>query len=188
MRPWRFRRFAKKVLGEDNYNAATRRALRVKVAKFVASQLKQQFVQPGLKKLLLSEASPGGFGRIDALNTGGNALYTRLDPSNFAPTNANVTIPSLWDAFQMVMGLFGGALAGLFALGIFTKRTTGAGALLGAVTSAIVLYLVQSRTDVHFFLYAIVGVLTCLVVGFFASLFLPARDKDLVGLTIYTRG
>ncbi|MCP5116639.1 MAG: sodium:solute symporter, partial [bacterium] len=86
---------------------------------------------------------------------------------------ATFNIGSLWDAFQMVMGLFGGALAGLFALGIFTRRATGAGALVGALTSAGVLYLVQSRTEVHFFLYAVVGVLTCVLVGYCASLLLP---------------
>ena len=101
---------------------------------------------------------------------------------------ATYDIASLWDIFQQVMGLFGGALAGLFALGIFTRRATGPGALTGAVTSALVLYLVQSRTPVHFFLYAAVGVLTCMVVGYAASLLLPSRPRNLTGLTVFTKG
>ena len=93
---------------------------------------------------------------------------------------------SLWDIFQQVIGLFGGALAGLFALGIFSTRATAPGALVGALTSAAVLYLVMTLTPLHFFLYAAVGVLTCVIVGYFASLVLPSQPKNLSGLTIHT--
>jgi hypothetical protein len=47
---------------------------------------------------------------------------------------------------------------------------------------------VQRATDVHFFLYGMVGIVTCFVVGYGASLVLPHGDKPLQGLTIYTRG
>lgn len=101
---------------------------------------------------------------------------------------ASLDIGSLWDAFQGMMGLFGAGLAGLFALGIFTTRAHGSGALTGAVVSAGVLAWVQRATDVHFFLYGMVGIVTCFVVGYGASLVLPHGDKPLQGLTIYTRG
>lgn len=93
---------------------------------------------------------------------------------------------SLWDVFLEVMSLFGGALGGLFALGIFTKRATGPGALVGALTSAVVLYLVRTYTPLHFLTYAAVGASVCLLVGYAASLVLPGRPKDLTGLTVYT--
>ena len=85
------------------------------------------------------------------------------------------------------MGLFGGGLAGLFALGIFFKSANGRGALIGAVSSVVILYWVQQHSDLHFFLYGGVGVLSCVGVGVVASLFVkdPAR-KDLTGLTIST--
>ena len=38
---------------------------------------------------------------------------------------ATYEIKSLWDLFTKVLGLFGGSLAGLFALGIFTHRAHG---------------------------------------------------------------
>jgi Na+/proline symporter len=101
---------------------------------------------------------------------------------------ATYDIGSLWDIFQQVMGLFGGALAGLFALGIFTRRATGAGALAGAIASVVVLYWVKTYTPVHFFLYAVVGVLTCVGAGYLASAVLPGERKELAGLTIYTKG
>ena len=100
---------------------------------------------------------------------------------------ATYDVASLWDVVQEVMGLFGGALGGLFALGIFTKRATGPGALVGAVTSAVALYLVKTYTLVHFLVYAVVGVMVCVLVGYAASLVLPSRPKDLMGLTVFTK-
>lgn len=47
---------------------------------------------------------------------------------------ASYEVQSLWDLFLEMIGLFGGSLAGLFALGIFTRRAHGAGALVGAGT------------------------------------------------------
>lgn len=100
---------------------------------------------------------------------------------------ASTDIDSLWDVFIRVLGLTGGALAGLFLLGIFTRRANATGAAIGAAVGVVVLYLVQSRTDVHFFLYAGVGITTCFVVGYLASL-LKARptDESLAGLTWHT--
>ena len=53
---------------------------------------------------------------------------------------ARLEVQSLLDLFLEIMGLFGGSLAGLFILGMFTRRTNGIGALTGAVYSAAVLY------------------------------------------------
>ncbi len=92
---------------------------------------------------------------------------------------------SLWDAYNSLVGLAASGLAGLFALGIFTRRAHGAGALVGAIASAVVLYFLQRHTDIHFFLYAGIGILTCMVVGWLASQVLPEADKPLAGLTIY---
>lgn len=91
---------------------------------------------------------------------------------------ATAGVGSAWDAFQAIMGLFGGALAGLFALGIFTRRANGQGALIGAVTGVIVLAWVQRNTPMHFFLYGLVGVGTCFVVGWAASWAFPAPPRE----------
>lgn len=89
---------------------------------------------------------------------------------------ATFDIGSLWDTFQGMMGLLGGGLAGLFALGIFFRSANGSGALAGAISSVLILYWVQQHTDLHFFLYGAVGVLSCVGVGLGASQFLrPSR-------------
>ena len=96
-------------------------------------------------------------------------------------------IASLWDSFIAILGLFGAGLAGLFALGIFTRRASGSGALVGALASAGVLFCVQRYTATTFFLYPIIGIGTCFVVGYAASLALRSKPKDLRRLTVYTR-
>lgn len=82
---------------------------------------------------------------------------------------ATFDIGSLWDTFQGMMGLLGGGLAGLFALGIFFRSANGAGAMTGAVASVFILYWVQQHTDLHFFLYGAVGILSCVLVALATS-------------------
>jgi len=89
---------------------------------------------------------------------------------------ATFDVGSLWDTSQAVMGLLGGGLAGLFALGIFTRRANARGALIGAVASAFVLAWVQRATEVHLFLYGLVGIGTCFVVGYAASLLVSPKS------------
>lgn len=92
---------------------------------------------------------------------------------------AAADIVSLWDAFNKLLGLTGGGLAGLMALGVFTRRTTGMGGIIGAITGALALWAVQSWTAVHFLAYGMVGFVTCFAVGYGASWLLgrpaPAR-------------
>lgn len=96
-------------------------------------------------------------------------------------------VRSLWDAFLQALGLFGGGLAGLFVLGIFTRRATGPGACVGFVVSGLTLAVVQQQTSLHFLLYAALGTTCAVVVGYAASLVLPARRHALAGLTLYDR-
>ena len=83
---------------------------------------------------------------------------------------ATFEIKSLWDVFFKLLGLAGGSLAGIFALAVFTRKANGMGTLVGAISSAVILYFIQSATEVHFFLYAAVGILSCFVIGYLASL------------------
>jgi solute:Na+ symporter, SSS family len=98
---------------------------------------------------------------------------------------ARLDVESLWDAYLSLVGLAGSGLAGLFALGIFTRTAHGAGAMVGALASAGVLYWVERHTDLHFLLHAAVGFLVCVAVGWFASRLIPAPSRSLPGLTIY---
>jgi len=93
--------------------------------------------------------------------------------------------PSMWDQYTKILGLFGGGLAGLFAAGIFTRRTNGAGIVVGFVVSGVILYFVGRAEAVHFFLYAAIGIVTCFVVGYLASWVLPGKPHT-DGLTVYT--
>ena len=95
---------------------------------------------------------------------------------------------SLWNAFLEIMGLLGGALAGLFALGIFTRRANAVGTLMGAGVSGIVVWFVKSQTSVHFLLYAAVGALTCIIVGYLASVAWPRGAPPRPGLTLHYAG
>jgi len=96
-------------------------------------------------------------------------------------------IKSLWDLFLMILGLTGGALGGLFLLGIMTERANGMGAVAGAATSVVVLYFVQKHTSAHFFLYGLAGIVTCFIVGYVVSLVTGAPGTEkLNGLTIYS--
>lgn len=97
-----------------------------------------------------------------------------------------INTASLWDQYLKILGLFGGGLCGLFVAGVFTRRTTSAGILIGFVASALILYIVSTHTRVHFFLYGGIGIFGCVIVGWLASLFMSRPPQSLDGLTIYT--
>jgi hypothetical protein len=59
--------------------------------------------------------------------------------------------------------------------------------LVGACLSVATLFYAQRYTKIHFFLYGAIGILVCMIAGYFASLILPAKPKSLEGLTIFTR-
>ena len=89
---------------------------------------------------------------------------------------AQIEAVSLWDPFLKLLNFVGGGLAGVFALGVFTKRANGIGALTGAAVSAIAVVLIQ-RTEVHFLLHGMVGFLASFIAGYLTSLLVPARSE-----------
>ncbi len=99
---------------------------------------------------------------------------------------AGEKILSLWDLMLGFIGMFTGPVAGLFTVGVFTRRTHGLGGLIGLIVSIIVVFAVQNYTRVNFFLYGAVGIVTCFVVSWLASLIIPVKAKNIDGLTIYT--
>lgn len=99
---------------------------------------------------------------------------------------ATMDVRSLWDLFLTLLGLTGGAMAGLFALGIFSRSANGHGALIGACAAVIVVYTIRWQTDVHFALYAAIGIFTTCIVGSATSRLFPHADKDIDGLTWYS--
>ncbi len=97
-------------------------------------------------------------------------------------------IRSLWFFFQKCLGLVSSGLVGVFLLGIFTKRAHSGGVLLGVAASVAVLVYVTWFSRLHFYLYAVVGIAVCVVVGYVASRLLRAPARPLDGLTRWTGG
>jgi SSS family solute:Na+ symporter len=80
-------------------------------------------------------------------------------------------ITSLFDSFLTLIGLFLGSLGGIFLLGMLTRRANGGGALTGLILAFALLLAVRSGTDIHWLLYAPLGVTASFVFGYTASLF-----------------
>jgi Na+/proline symporter len=100
---------------------------------------------------------------------------------------ATFSIQSVWDMIFILSGLVTGGLGGIFILGIFSKRANAHGALVGLISGAFVMFLVQQYTQIHFFLYTAIGLLVCVIIGYLVSLLItPSRIVDLRGLTIFT--
>jgi Na+/proline symporter len=98
---------------------------------------------------------------------------------------ARSDIHSLWDQYLAVIGLFGGGLAGLFVLGIFTRRANGTGVLVGFLVSALVVYGVKIHGGFHPFLYAPIGTFSCVALGYALSLPFSDTSKRVDGLTFH---
>ncbi|MCG8306659.1 MAG: sodium/solute symporter [Cytophagales bacterium] len=96
-----------------------------------------------------------------------------------------IDITSVWDIILEVASLFIGAMTGLFLLGIFTKSANATGAIVGAILSAVLLLSIKQYTEIHFFLYAAIGIISCFTFGFLSSLLFPSNTNH-EGLTIYS--
>lgn len=112
-------------------------------------------------------------------------LVIGLAGISFALLFATMNVKSIWDEFLKIIGLIAGGLGGVFLLGIVSSRANGAGALIGLLGSGLVQYFVAIYQPVHFLLYTASGFLSCMLIGYLASLILPQFNKPIDGLTIY---
>lgn len=94
-------------------------------------------------------------------------------------------IRSLMEEYFKVIGMFMGALGGLFILGAISTRANGAGAFIGLVAGVGVMLSAWQTGWANGYMYATLGILTCVVVGYIASFFF-SNNKDLYKLTIHT--
>ena len=104
----------------------------------------------------------------------------------FAVGMAHTDVKSLWDQFAFFLGLFGGGLAGIFLLAIFTRRAHGTGAVIALIGSGAVQFLLIQFTSMNKWFFAFTGLFSCLLIGYLSSLIVPGKEKDDEGLTIYT--
>jgi SSS family transporter len=103
-------------------------------------------------------------------------LVTGVLSIGLAVWMAHSKIESAFKTFNEMIGLTVGPLGGLFALGVFTRRANGTGALIGAVAGLLlVLGLRFTNAPVTGLLYAFLGFATCFVLGLIASRMLPGR-------------
>ena len=117
------------------------------------------------------------------------------------------TIKSLFDQFVGILGMFLGVLAGLFALGATTRRANDPGSLVGALVAitfmTCIVFAANNKTIIGInvrsifdslgteiylvsgYLYASIGITICYIVGYLASVIIPAKKKNLQGLTLW---
>jgi len=96
-------------------------------------------------------------------------------------------IRSLMSEYFKVIGMFMGALGGLFLLGITTTRANATGAFIGLFAGVGVMVWIWQKTDTNGFLYSTIGLLSCLIVGYAVSAFMPDSSKNLDNLTLHTK-
>lgn len=99
---------------------------------------------------------------------------------------ARTSLTSIWDLAVLVTGIVAAPIAGIFTLGVFTRRANTAGVLAGSVAAVATTLYARYGVDVHPFLVGTLGILACVVVGYVSSLVLPSAKRDLDGLTVYT--
>ncbi len=84
---------------------------------------------------------------------------------------------TLLEASNSVIGLVGGPLLGMFFLGIFSRRATARGALLGWLTGVGMLLWIWLGTNVSFLWYTLIGCGATLVAGCLISRLEAAPDR-----------
>jgi len=99
---------------------------------------------------------------------------------------ATSNVKSMWETSMGIIGLLGGAMCGLFILGMFTRRASGIGAVIGALAGIVVVLSVKTFTPTHQLLYAGISIFTTVLVGYLASLIVPGKTKNIKGLTWFS--
>ncbi len=95
-------------------------------------------------------------------------------------------IHSLFDISIELFGVLGGGFAGVYTLGMFTRRANWQGVSIGVAVSITLTMLAWSVSLVHPYFYLAISILLCIVLGYAASWLFPAPSRaSLKGLTIY---
>ena len=98
---------------------------------------------------------------------------------------SSLDISSIWDKFIELMALLGGGFAGIYALGMFTRRANWQGCAIGVVASIVLTVLAKLYTPWHVMTYIVVSVGGCMIAGYLGSLLFPPPAQSLRGLTIF---
>ncbi len=114
----------------------------------------------------------------------GVTIFSGLVSTAVAVLFSFFDIKSMFDAGLQLTAMLGGGFAGTYALGLFTRRATWQGALIG--TAASIATAVLLRDAVSPILLNPAAVAACMIVGYLASFAFPAPRQDLTGLTVFT--
>jgi Na+/proline symporter len=101
----------------------------------------------------------------------------------FALLLATLNIFSLFDYFNFVLGLLTSGLGGLFVMGIFFPRIDGRSALIGFISGTVLLFYMNLHSDISFWLYGAIGIVSSVVVALLLSAIIPGERKPLENLT-----
>jgi solute:Na+ symporter, SSS family len=95
-------------------------------------------------------------------------------------------IHSLFDISIELFGVLGGGFAGVYTLGMFTRRANWQGVAIGVAASILLTMIAWSMSLVHPYFYLAISILLCILIGYCASWLFPApTPQSLKGLTIY---
>ncbi len=95
-------------------------------------------------------------------------------------------IHSLFDISIELFGVLGGGFAGVYSLGMFTRRANWQGVAIGVAASITLTTFAWSMSLVHPYFYLAISILLCIVIGYCASWLFPApTSQSLKGLTIF---
>jgi SSS family transporter len=92
---------------------------------------------------------------------------------------------SLLDVWFKVIGLFGSPLAGLFILGVLSRRAGALAGWCGLLAGVGSVLIASTLTPVSGLIYSVFGIVGCVVVGMVVGAFAPT-GRSMDGLTIST--
>ena len=144
--------------------------------------------------------------RIPEQNTKNQTLHsvqsmTTIKHAHLFGTAAAIVLAlsDIRDAFSTyltILGMFMGVLAGMFLLGMFTKRCNAFGCVAAGVVTAVVMYTLKFGSTIfifgehnlhkiHGYLYVVVSICLCMGLGLVLSLLSGGNKKDTHGLTVF---
>lgn len=103
----------------------------------------------------------------------------------FAWYLAGLNLSNLWKAYLNLIAIIGGGFAGVFAVGLLTRRANAGGAMIGLIGSVALTWWASSRVSEFF--TGFVAVTSAMILGYLASLALGRRSAkvNLAGLTLW---
>ncbi|MBS0480327.1 MAG: sodium:solute symporter, partial [Proteobacteria bacterium] len=99
---------------------------------------------------------------------------------------SRLDIHSLLDLTIELFGLLGGACAGAYTLGLFTRRANWQGVAIGIVAASLITLVVWIFGLIHPYLYLALAIAASIAIGYLASLLFPPPCHSLEGLTIFS--